>query len=266
MCNSFKSKKSTERCPHKSLMGLQFCGKHAKVKNPLRWKESLNETKSVILIQKMWRGWMIRNFLKLAGSGVLKRTGCHNDEELVTFETKDRQYPLDYFSFEENGKLWWFSLETAIKLCQQEVPSNPYTKEKINEESRKRIHEMMDLCAFRKMIKLVETTHEKSILLSQILEENLFEHVSFKYFEYMSRIQLIIFTQSLQPKFEVRANSVQRRKHLFIIQSCVTRQFNMTVEHEFLIFQLLSSLLYILRSVKNKFPICFIILEALYTI
>lgn len=248
------------------MVGLQFCGKHAKVKNPIRWKETLDEARSVLIIQKVWRGYMIRNFLKLVGSGVLKRSLCHNDEELVTFEEKTRQYPMDYFSFEENGKLWWFGLQTAMKLCQQETPSNPYTKEKLTLETRKRIHELMDICIYRKMPRMVETTHDKAILLSQILEENLYEHVDYKYFEHISRINLIVFTQYLQTKFELRSKSPQRRKHSFIMQSCLTRQFNMMAEHDFLVFQILSSLLYILRSLKNKFPVCFIILEALYVI
>jgi len=267
-CRSTKNKKSSERCSYNSLAGMQFCGKHAKVKNPKIWSATNIQSISAIKIQKIWRGFMLTNFLKLSGKGCLKRSLCHNDEELVTFEEKNRQHPLNYFSFKENDRLWWFSLDSAIKLCHQETPTNPYTKEPLSLETRARIHELIDICWYRKLFKMVESAHTKAVMLSQILEEQLFEKISPLQLENMSKLSMIIFTENLRDSLEFRSinSSPQRRKHLFIIETCLTKQLCPRIEHEFLIFQLLSSILYILKTSKNKFPLCFLILGALHTI
>jgi hypothetical protein len=52
-----------------------------------------------------------------------------NDEDLCTFESKDRQFPFDYFGIEEAGKIWWFDFATVWEWTIRSVaPTNPYTK------------------------------------------------------------------------------------------------------------------------------------------
>jgi len=44
-------------------------------------------------------------------------------------ESKDRQYPFEYFGFEEAGKIWWFDFATLWEWSIRSVtPTNPYTK------------------------------------------------------------------------------------------------------------------------------------------
>ena len=249
-CSSTKNKNSKEKCPCKVLYGLKFCGKHIRVKNKIMWKSENHENESSIKIQKVWRGYMIRNLLSLCGDGILNRKNCHNDEELVTLEEKDKQYPLNYFSFNESGKLWWFGLDTILKLTLEEIPTNPYTKQKFSKETCLRIHELRDLLWYRKLIKLPETLHNRCVLLSHILQDHLYEDISFKRFEYISLISLFIFTNDIKRKFT-------NEKHVYMLTSCINKQLNPEFHLDFLIFQLISTLLYILRSTKNKFETCF---------
>lgn len=62
---------------------------------------------------------------------------------MVSFEGKDRQYPFDYFSIEENGKVWWFDYHTIFNWSlQSHVPTNPYSKTPLTIHDRKRIREV----------------------------------------------------------------------------------------------------------------------------
>jgi hypothetical protein len=82
-----------------------LCGKHAKVKNLRLWKDVNNLDDKAVIIQKVWRGHSVRDWLRIAGPGVLNRSVCHNDEELVTMDEKKSVNPFDYFAFEEGGKV-----------------------------------------------------------------------------------------------------------------------------------------------------------------
>jgi hypothetical protein len=264
LCSSTKSRTSTDRCSHKALAGLLFCGKHAKTRNKVMWIPPTLETDSATIIQKSWRGWSLRRCLSLAGDP-LKRHDCHNEEELVTLEEKNRQDPLNFFSFVENGKRWWFGLDTIIKLMETETPKNPYTNEIISRDTRVRIYELRDLYWFRHMYNSPQTLHNKCIMLSHILEDQIFEKISYTRFEYMSRLTIVFFSSEMHKNLVARWRdkpSQKREKHLFLIESCVAKQY-LDVNLDFLLFQLISSLLYMLRTTKNKFPLSFIIFGAL---
>jgi len=94
----------------------------------------------VVRIQALARGWLLRHRLSLAGPGVLHRGAVDNDEDLFTCEPKDRHHPLQYFAFEESGKVWWFDAGSLWSWMSRSVePVNPYTKTPIPIEARKRL-------------------------------------------------------------------------------------------------------------------------------
>jgi len=129
-CASVKNKTSTDQCNARAILGYTVCGRHAKSKVVRPWADVNREkVRRFTKVQALFRGWRVRKVLVLAGPGVLKRAGCVNDEDLVTMEAKDRQYPFDYFGIEEAGKVWWFDFATAWEWTIRSVtPSNPYTK------------------------------------------------------------------------------------------------------------------------------------------
>ena len=110
---------------------------------PILWVEAFPKTPALVRCQARIRGWLIRKRLALAGPGVLCRKDLVNDEDLVTCETKERLHPMDYFAFEEAGKVWWFAFPTLWTWCRQSiVPSNPYTKVALSPDTRRRLREM----------------------------------------------------------------------------------------------------------------------------
>lgn len=146
----------------------------------------------------------MRKRLALAGPGVLSRKNLTNDEELVTCVEKDRQHPMEYFAFEENGKIWWFSFSSIWIWSTQSVQiTNPYTKQPLSVETRKRLR---SLWAFEhrnhKILPEESPTFDRRLrgrlnTMCQLFSDNGFVEVdpaifvNFRKDEYMSAFRLL---------------------------------------------------------------------------
>ena len=135
-CAAVRRKGCEDQCCFNAIKGHSLCGRHARAKNVQLWRQ--RDQPGVIKIQACVRGWLLRLRLKQAGPGVLCRKNLANDEDLVTYE--ERIDPLEYFSFEENGKVWWFRFDTLWLWAARALePVNPYTKVPLSLETRKRL-------------------------------------------------------------------------------------------------------------------------------
>lgn len=142
ICSAVRKKGSVDQCQARPIAGHPFCGRHARAKNVVLWKDANKDLSGKILrIQTRVRGWLVRKRLSLAGPGVLCRKNLANDEDLETCEESTREHPFNYFAFEESGKIWWFSFPTIWKWCIRN-PTNPYTKVPLSSATRKRLREL----------------------------------------------------------------------------------------------------------------------------
>ena len=140
-CAAVRKKGATDQCESPAMTGYPLCARHARARAPVLWA-SLHKTPQVVQIQALIRGWLLRRRLALAGPGVLSRKDLVNDEDLFTCESKERQYPLNYFAFEEGGKVYWFDAENLWQWSARSVtPVNPYTKTPLPNDVRKRLRE-----------------------------------------------------------------------------------------------------------------------------
>lgn len=131
------------------MKGHALCGRHARTRAPVLWA-SLHTKTPIVRIQALVRGWLVRKRLALAGPGVLRRKVVNNDEDLFTCESKDRQYPLDYFAFEEAGKVYWFDASSLWDWMSRSVePVNPYTKTPIPSEAKRRFRAIQRIRRFQ---------------------------------------------------------------------------------------------------------------------
>ena len=279
VCQSCKSKTSTLRCSAKALKDFAFCKRHLKSKFHRIWSIVNNVDIHVTLIQKIWRGYSIRNFLKLAGSGVLKRSLCHNDEELVTAEEKCKQDPFDYFSFEENGKVWWFDVRSLYEWSTKNAKlTNPYTKQEITIETRKRLREVCNLRRIKKLQLFQTTINDLSLEecltiywrnICQQLDENHFEDVNPIHFIAFSSNQLWVFTDMLRVDMQVWATEHKtvysmRNKFCWLLRQCLKHQMIHVADIHVSSYQLARALSRILRDCKDPYQVCFMIASALY--
>lgn len=140
-CIAVKRKGSTEPCHANAMRGLTLCGRHAKMKHPVMWTDAAaTKVKPIVKLQACIRGWLLRTRLSYAGVGVLSRKNLANDEDIISYTDKAKVHPMDYVSFEENGKTWWFEFASLWTWCMRNVePSNPYTKVPLSADIRKRL-------------------------------------------------------------------------------------------------------------------------------
>jgi hypothetical protein len=202
-CLSCKNKNSFERCKTKSLQGLNFCGIHARSKNKNLWTSMHNLEKPLTRFQAIYRGWLIRDTLKLSGPGVFKKSIRHNEEDLVT---ADQVLPTDYFGILENGKVFWFDIRTIYQWSFQNIePTNPYTKQLLSIDDRNRLRRLVARREFfgRKsthdpdFFKTHDIVRFLVIQLVQVLNENLFVEMPESYFSELNEFQLVEFSKKI---------------------------------------------------------------------
>lgn len=167
-CLACKRKDSVDRCLNKSLTNFMYCGRHIKIKDVkpwIAWRPVLLH--HIVRIQAIWRGYLTRKPLRLAGVGVLKRSICINDDEIITMESKERIHPYDFFSLEEDGKVWFFDQKTIFQWAQKDlVIRNPYTRKQLSNVDTCRIRKLYVWRRRQKMdvfhdAPIETTTHEK---------------------------------------------------------------------------------------------------------
>lgn len=279
ICNSCKNKTSIERCNSKALKNLQFCGKHARSKNPRLWADVNSTADKAVIIQKIWRGWIVRRYLSLAGPGVLKRYICHNTEDVITMEEK--VHPYDYFAFEEDGKVFWFDIKSIFQISIGVMkPQNPYTRQELSLETRKRLKETI----YYREVRLLPLFHDPLYLtdvnkvfemrwtmLVQMLEEHLFIEVDPMYFIALNRTQLWEFTAILRESLLLWAqehNTLHSRRTVYYIwmNSCWKRQTLEVNSVNNITNYLGRTILRMFKDSKQPYELCFRVLSALHSL
>ena len=278
ICSSCKNQSSFDRCTNKALKGLILCGKHAKVKSPRIWKDIHELDNKAIVIQKIWRGFSIRKRLKLAGPGVLNRSVCHNEEELVTLDDKKSVSPMNYFAFKENDKVYWFDIRSLLDNCVSNInPTNPYTRQQISIETRKRLRELSIIRDTYKLDNTHDTGKERPaeeliesswINVCQIIVENGFFEMSHLYFTSLNRTQLFIFINILKQDIvawaaEHTSLASRRYRYIFWIKRLLN-EYNRGIEAKRMSFLTSRILIAILDDSPNNYPVCFMVMSALH--
>ena len=277
LCESVKNKSSTERCSAKALKNLRFCGKHAKMKVPRLWIDKDDKTRCVLRIQKIWRGIRVRRLMNLQGPGVLNRTYCHNDEDLVTCQGKTEVHPGNYFSFDEGGKIYWFDFRSIYSWSLEHIrPTNPFTRQELTLETRQRIKEI----AFLRENKLMPLFHDlgramdfkkvfvdRWMLIGQYLDENMFEDISPVVFTEMNRTQFWLFSSFMCESLLVWAKEKKHphsRRNIYYawMKNCWRRQTLELATTSNVAYYVAGTLLKILKDCKQPYEVCFQIMSA----
>ena len=88
---------------------------------------------SAIQIQKIFRGFLVRELEKSRGPALKNRLLCINDTEFVTMNNIDKIQNKDFFSYcDENGFVYGFSVYSLIELFGiNRKLINPYNRSEI---------------------------------------------------------------------------------------------------------------------------------------
>ena len=207
-CLACKNKLSLDRCERRALSKLPFCGVHMKSKHKKTWianQPSLQ--KNIVKIQALCRGFLARLPIRLAGPGVLKRSICNNDEDLVTVEEKDKVHPHDYFAIEEDGKIWWFDQRSMLQWAHQELDiKNPYTRTLLSKQDMKRLRKLWNYrrthnlplyhAGQRRPMNDLERRDNWWLRIAQVLREHEFE-LHHQHFISLNFPQMMVFVNTL---------------------------------------------------------------------
>jgi hypothetical protein len=275
-CSSCKNRTSLERCPSQAIKGLLFCGKHAKAKVKRLWADENNGKKNATLIQKVWRGYFLRKRLKLAGEGALTRKECHNTEELVTLDDKTKVHPLDYFSFQEADKIWWFDVRSLHHIMKKSIkPDNPYTRQPLSIDTRRRLREV---CRIRRKLGIEnyheapvplafpDVVNEKWLTVCQIIEENGFFDMNHLLFSSLNRSQLYVMLNLIKQDLVSFASEhplgSRRYQYVTWLKSVLTnfeKGRSQRIQASWATSRLLLSILY---DCPENYTVCFVIISA----
>ena len=143
-CLACQNKKSTDRCTKNALTNCMYCGMHMRTKRVRSWVTT-GALRGIIKFQAIVRGRNVRCYNKLAGAGAIDRRVCHNESDVATGDEARDVHPSNYFSVEEDGKVWWFDQRTIFQWSQKDLTlQNPYTRTPFSNE---------DTCRLRRVIR-----------------------------------------------------------------------------------------------------------------
>lgn len=224
---------------------------------------------SVCKIQALVRGWLLRKRLELGGPGVLSRKNLANEEELMTGD--ENIHPFDYFAYEEDGRIWWFSFNTIWRWCaQKESPDNPYTRSRIPTDVRKRIHASW---AYRQRHRLPlpeesnifgERLRTRWTILSHIFEDygygdipvNMFMRLTASEFSYMFTLLHADIRATVSDKEPWKQTAIR-----FCNRAIMTARSLSTPHY---IMQSVYTLMLIMMKPKDPHAVAFMVLSAIH--
>ena len=273
-CESVRKKGSTDQCTAPALRNHTMCGRHARMKMPLRWADAhFHKSSRIIRAQALIRGWLLRRRLAMGGPGVLCRKNLANDEDLVTCVEKERQNPLEYFAFEENGKIWWFDFASLWRWSiQTHEPANPYTKVPLSTDTRKRLRAFWGYIQRRNKANLPPENPNYTVrlqqrwnVLSQLFADNGFVDVHPNTFlnlqSYELRAMLVLLERDVQ--IVLRNNEYGRDRILRICQIPLLER-NRNTSPTLYRMWIAYILMVILSVPKDPYVMTFSALSALY--
>lgn len=271
LCAAVRRKGSTEQCISRALLGHTLCGTHARCKTVTLWAQvNTGKVHAAQRIQTIVRGWLVRHRLALGGPGVLRRADLANDEDLDTCEPANRQDPLSYFGFTENGKTWWFDFATLWKWAQMSVePVNPYTKVPLSVDTKQRLRRMWAIRRrTREPVPPEPQTFQDRLrmrwtLLCQIFADNSLGTLTPDPFLRMSKNEYIVVFRILRD--DLRATlPFQSQAALSLIHRCLISAWTLTPAQ--FVLQGSYALLAMLLHAKDEYPLAFCTLSALYRV
>ena len=94
-----------------------------------------NQMRKSIIVQRFFRGWMVRQLIRLRGPAIKNRSICVNDTDFVSMEPLNEIDSLYFFSYTDSKKFTYgFNILSLIQMIKtQNQKYNPYNREKLDQ-------------------------------------------------------------------------------------------------------------------------------------
>jgi hypothetical protein len=179
----------------------------------------LYETSQALVIQKMYKGYLLRLYHKLIGPAFKDRSLCTNDTDFFSLESIKKIPVYEFFSYRREDSIWGFNILSIYNLfvkTSSGVVLNPYTRDKLDNRLFADIKRLLRLAKiFNRSINVVlnnssntvssqKRNEIKCLELFQYINElgNYSDHM---WFMSLSRVDLCRFIRELADIWEYRA-------------------------------------------------------------
>jgi hypothetical protein len=102
---------------------------------------------NAIIIQRFFRGWIVRYFIRLKGPAFKDVSLCTNDSDFVTMEPLNEMKKDVFYSYKDSKNfIYGFDITSLIQMLQKKNKiENPYNREKIDQTRTKEIKTVYNL-------------------------------------------------------------------------------------------------------------------------
>ena len=106
------------------------------------------EFKTAIIIQKFFRGWIVKTIFMLRGPAFKNRKSCVNDTDFVTMEPLDEIPNENFFSYMDSKNFTYgFNITSIIQMIRTKGKfNNPYNREELDKKTLKNIKRLYRFC------------------------------------------------------------------------------------------------------------------------
>lgn len=221
-------------------------------------------TKNSIIIQKNIKKFIVYNFFKLKGPGLLNKCLCNNKFDFLTYDTLDTIMVKDFFSFKDNCNfIYGFYINSfynyIIKSKNKNNILNPYNNLPIN---KKIITDFFKLLSYSKLLNY-DYFIEDSKTIDNNIDTKIFEifqtidsfgyNTSLTWFTNLDKFNLIIFIKELYDIWNYRANlSINVKKEISPPYGNPFMNININKLNNLNIYQIKKTIYNIFDNLVNK--------------
>lgn len=99
------------------------------------------KTKAIINIQRVFRGYIVREIIKLRGPAFNNRSICVNDTDFVTMDNINEIPDSNFFSYTDaNNFTYGFDITSLMQAFKAKNMENPYNREKLDMVTKRKIN------------------------------------------------------------------------------------------------------------------------------
>ena len=199
---------------------------------------------SIIMIQSLFRGWLVRKANSLRGPGLYNRSLCNNTEDVYLFEDITEIHPDDIFTMKDNdGFVYGFHIESIYKYIDinRDKPyiTNPYNKTVIPSETIMTIKKLYNYC---KIIGIHNTIHNilpsepKFVLRNKVISvfqkmDELNNYTDIEWFMNLTNMELIKLIYGIKDLFDYRMELTNAKKKQIVKSGIVFMKDNNYYKH-----------------------------------
>ena len=200
----------------------------------------------IIKIQKVFRGHIVKRYIRLHGPAAIKRNLCTNSTDFVSMEPLEEIKFNQFLSYrDEDGFVYGFDITSLFNLFSKNgnINNNPYNRNKIPDIILKNIKTLLRLSKILKITIVLDLEDETPSISEEKVVElralSLFQNIdslgnysNCNWFLSLNRNQIIRFVRELADIWSYRAQlSVETKRAICPPNGDPFRNLNMSLIH-----------------------------------